>query len=56
MRECVCARERACACEEVSVSVLVSVCNHIVGGLVLRYVFTVLFCVFLIVMTVLVLF
>ena len=30
-----CARARACsACEEVSVSVQVSVCNHIVGGYV----------------------
>ena len=51
----------ACACEEVNVSVLVSVCNHVVGGcvsnaLMLMYVFTVLFCAFLIVMTVLVLF
>ena len=42
-------------------SVLVSVCNHIVGGcvsnaLMLMYVFTVLFCAFLIVMSVHVLF
>ena len=54
---CVC----VCPCEEVSVSVQVSVCNHTVGGcvwnaLVLMYVFTVLFCAFLIVVTVLVLF
>ena len=51
----------AFACEEVNVSVQVSVCNHIIGGcvwnaLVLMYVFTVLFCAFLIVTTVLVLF
>ena len=31
---CVCARARAHACEEVNVSVQVSVCNHIVGGCV----------------------
>ena len=54
---CVCAY----ACSHVLVSVQVSVCNHIVGGcvrnaLVLMSVFTVLFCAFLIVMTVLVLF
>ena len=51
-----CAWTCMCACDEVSVQV--SVCNHMCvwNALVLMYVFTVLFCTFMIVVTVLVLF